>query len=154
MEMWLRLAAHASVGILEANQAVYRRHGSNMALIYYKEHCLGDLQQRKAAIDLFFQTCSYALPDAQKLRRTLHWHLSREVFRRANTAFNKGEMELSEQLSDLALDIYPEAKISLRWVLLACKRSLGFRVWCIFLPVEALINKAASTFKLLVKKHF
>jgi glycosyltransferase involved in cell wall biosynthesis len=144
MEMWLRLAAHASVGILEANQAIYRRHGSNMDLIYYKEHCLPDLKQRKAALDCFFQTCSYTLPFAQKLRRTLYWHLSREAFRHASAAFNEGEMELSERLSDFALNVYPEAKISLRWMLLVGKRYLGFRAWRVFLPVEALIRKAAS----------
>ena len=38
MEMWLRLAANASVGILEALQAVYRRHAVNMSHAYYRQN--------------------------------------------------------------------------------------------------------------------
>ncbi len=34
MEMWLRLAANASVGILDAFQAVYRLHADNMSHAY------------------------------------------------------------------------------------------------------------------------
>ena len=61
MELWLRFAAHASVGMSEAYEAVYRRHAGNMSLDYTVKTWLPDLQQRKAAFDCFFKTCSHAL---------------------------------------------------------------------------------------------
>ena len=35
MEMWLRFAAHASVGFISAYQGVYRQHRANMSITYY-----------------------------------------------------------------------------------------------------------------------
>jgi hypothetical protein len=75
MEMWLRFAAHARVGILETYQAVYRRHSENMSLGYTARSWLPDLQQRKRAFDCFFQTCSHVLPNAEQLRQKLFWKL-------------------------------------------------------------------------------
>ena len=53
MEMWLRLAAHASVGVVRACQAVWRCHSDNMSLAYYRRHHLLDLQEKKVALDWF-----------------------------------------------------------------------------------------------------
>jgi glycosyltransferase involved in cell wall biosynthesis len=100
MEMWLRLAAYSSVGALEAYQAVYRRHAANMSLAYTPEH---DLQQRKAALDFFLQTCGDALPNAEQLHRRLFWSLGCQAVQPASRAFNEGKMELSERLSEFAL---------------------------------------------------
>jgi hypothetical protein len=61
MEMWLRLAANASVGILDALQAVYRRHADNMSHAYPTKVRIPDLEQRKAALDKFGQYCGNAL---------------------------------------------------------------------------------------------
>ncbi|HWC00307.1 MAG TPA: glycosyltransferase family 2 protein [Bryobacteraceae bacterium] len=52
MEMWLRFAAHGSVGIVNWFQAFYRVHQRNMSRQY---GILEDLQQRKAAFEIFFQ---------------------------------------------------------------------------------------------------
>jgi glycosyltransferase involved in cell wall biosynthesis len=50
MEMWLRLAAHGDVGVIAADQAVYRSHSANMSSEPSREQ---DLLQRKAAIEHF-----------------------------------------------------------------------------------------------------
>lgn len=134
MEMWFRFAAHASVGILEEYQAVYRRHSANMTLAYLTQGWLPDLQQRKTALDCFFQTCGDVLPNAPRLRRRLYWSLACSAVGFASTAFNQGEMEISERLSDFALDVCPAVKISLPWMKLACKRRLGFRAWAALRP--------------------
>jgi hypothetical protein len=42
MELWFRLAAHSSVGILGSPQAVYRRHSNNMSLLYTTNSSLPD----------------------------------------------------------------------------------------------------------------
>src|SRR5713101_563174 len=129
MEMWLRLAAHASVGVLGACQAVYRRHAGNMSLAYRAQGLLADLQQRKAALDCFFETCGHALPNAQLLHRRFFWSLGCDAVGLASTAFNERTMEVSEQLSEFALRVCPEVKKSLPWTKLVCKRSIGYGTW-------------------------
>lgn len=129
MEMWLRLAAHASVGISEGYQAVYRRHGGNMSEAYMANSWLPDLQQRQAALDYFFQTCDYILPDARDVHRRLFWSLGCEAIGFASTAFNMRKMEDSVQLSEFALVVCPSVKKSWPWTRLACKRLLGFNAW-------------------------
>jgi hypothetical protein len=135
MEMWLRFAAHASVGILNANQAVYRLHQGNMSHSYMADNALLDIQQRKAAFNCFFQTCRDVLPDYQQLSRKLFKLLGCDAVGLASTAFNNGEMKISEQLSTLAIEIYPPIKSSLQWMKLSCKRRLGFKLWCILRPL-------------------
>jgi len=129
LEMWLRFAANASVGIVGEYQAVYRRHSRNMSLGYRAKGWLPDLVQRKAAFDCFFQTCGDALPNAPELRRRLLRSLGCEVLGFASEAFNENETEISDHLSAFALDMCPELKWSLPWLKLNCKRYVGARMW-------------------------
>jgi len=153
VEMWLRLAAHAAVGMLGAYQAVYRLHASNMSLGYTAKTWLPDLQQRKAAFDCFFQTCSHVLPNPQQLRRKMLWLLGCDAVGLASTAFNEGTMEVSEQLSEFALALCPEIKGSLPWTKLACKRLVGYRAWRALRPAVAGIRQAALPLKRLARSE-
>jgi glycosyltransferase involved in cell wall biosynthesis len=139
VEMWLRFAAHASVGFIFAYQGVYRRHSANMSaayyfpsdgsLIYRRNGRLADLHQRKLAFDCFFERCNDVLPRCEHLRRMLYRQLSESIVSHASAAFNDGEMEESRQLSDFALAVCPEIKRSSAWVKLTCKRWMGARTW-------------------------
>lgn len=129
MEMWLRFAAHSSVGITEAYQAVYRRHSKNMSLAYMGKSWLPDLKEREAALDSFFRSCSDVLPNAAELRGKLVQSLAAEAVSFASWAFNAGENEASTQLSDYAVSLYPGVRSSWRWMKLSCKRRLGLRAW-------------------------
>lgn len=129
MEMWLRFAAHASIGILEAYQAVYRLHSSNMSASYTTESWLPDLEQRKAALEWFFESCGYMFPDSRRLHRTLVSLLSREAVGYASASFNDGELEISMQCSAFALHIFPQVNRSVSWTKLTFKRFIGLRAW-------------------------
>ena len=129
MEVWLRLAAHGSVGILKAHQAVYRRHTNNMSLAYMAEGFLPDVQQRKAALDCFFQTCGHILPNPHRLQSKFYWSLGCDALGLASSAFNEGEIQTSQQLCDFARSICPPVRWSLPWTKLACKRGMGYRAW-------------------------
>lgn len=129
MEMWLRLAAHGFVGVIEAQQAVYRRHASNMSLQYTEESFMPDLRQRKAAIDWFFKTSSSVLPNPEQIRYRQLRSLAEDAVSLASTAFNENEMELSERLSDYARELCPEIERSAKWMKLAGKRFLGYWAW-------------------------
>ena len=151
MEMWMRFAAHSSVGIFEAYQAVYRRHAGNMSLDYTMKTWLPDIQQRKAAIDCFFQTRSHLLPNAPQLRRKLFWSLGCDAVGHASAAFNERKMEVSEQLSTFALELCPEVKWSLAWTKLACKRRIGYTAWRALQLAVTVIHKVGSLLRLLVR---
>jgi glycosyltransferase involved in cell wall biosynthesis len=131
MEMWLRFAAHGRVGYIDAIQAVYRRHSTNMSGGYSAEQ---DFHQRKLAFERFLDGCAAVLPDVDELRSWLMRHLALDAISSASRAFNEGDVGLSERLLALASNLDPEVTRSRRWWLLACKRQLGSRGWQLLRP--------------------
>ena len=129
MEMWLRLAAHGAVGFISDYQAVYRQHSANMSLGYYAQRSLLDLQQRKTCFDLFFAHHAQHLDHADALRPRLYRLLGEDAIGCASSAFNDGEAEASQRLSQLALEICPDVRRSLAWQKLAGKRLIGVSAW-------------------------
>jgi Glycosyl transferase family 2 len=144
MEMWLRLAAHASVGIVKTDQAVYRRHAENMSCAYLQDECLSDLEQRKTACDAFLHTCRDVMPEAEHLHRCLLWVLSVNAVGHASSAFNSNRMELSRRLCDFAVSVHPGVSHSLAWRALSCKKLLGLKVSSALLPAIARIRAATT----------
>jgi glycosyltransferase involved in cell wall biosynthesis len=129
MEMWLRLAAHASVGFVASDQAVYRRHSTNMSLSFDLRHSLPDLEQRRTVFEFFFKHCGHLLSDSQRLHSKLLYLLACDAVTKSSAAFNDGNMEVSAQIADLAVDIFPGITRSAPWRKLALKRWMGLRVW-------------------------
>ena len=131
MEMWLRFAAHGDVGVIAADQAVYRWHSANMSSGYSREE---DLLQRKAAIEHFLNDSAARLANAGDLRAWLSRQLALDAISCASAAFNEGAIESSARLSQLALNIDPSVQGSRRWWFLACKKVLGLRGWQLVRP--------------------
>ncbi len=129
MEMWLRLASHAGVGYINEDQAVYRRHASNMSLQYYGQSILPDLRQRKHAFDILFRQGADSLKTDEKLRRFLARDLGKESLRLAGMAFNNSDLATAAAIQRFALEVSPEVRNSLPWIKLACKRIIGPRYW-------------------------
>jgi len=129
MEMWLRLAAHSDIGVIDAYQAVYRRHAANMSSLYYVDMWLPDLRQRKAAIEHFMSTCHDLLPRAAEMQKKFFGLLAEEAVRYAKTAFNQDEVERCQQLCQFAVEISPQIKRSYLWKKLNCSIWLGPSVW-------------------------
>jgi GT2 family glycosyltransferase len=140
MEMWLRLAAHGSVGMIGECQAVYRRHTANMSLSYYTKGYLPDLQQRKRALECFFQTCRHVLPNAQRVNRKLMWSLGCYAIGYASSAFNESEMEICAELREFALGVCPDIKRSWPFTKLTLKQRLGRRAWAGLEPTLAKVR--------------
>jgi hypothetical protein len=65
---------------------------SDGRIIYTKNGRLADLQQRKSALDCFFERCSDVLPRHEQLYRRLYRELSESAVGHASAAFNDGEM--------------------------------------------------------------
>ena len=124
MEMWYRLAAHGSVGILTEHQAVYRRHSSNMSLNYMSDTFLPDVQQRKLALDVFFSCWSYLLPRSEAVRSELEHALALDALGFASQAFDSQKNDDSERLYQTAVAIAPRVRYSLPAAKLRLKRWL------------------------------
>jgi GT2 family glycosyltransferase len=126
MEMWLRLAAHGDVGVIAADQAVYRLHSANMSTTYSPEQ---DILQRKAAIEHFLNSGASRLTSADDLRAWFTRQLALDAISCASAAFNEGATESSARFSNLALEFDANVEKSGRWWFLVCKRALGLPGW-------------------------
>ena len=140
MELWLRLATCGPVGILKADQAVYRRHTNNMSSAYFNDNRQSDLEQRKAAFDIFLAGCRDLLPEAPTLHRSLLQSLGRDAVKEASSAFNENRLTLSDNLCKWAAGIHPEVRKSLDWKMLACKKLIGFQASNALRPLVARIR--------------
>src|SRR5262249_46664396 len=65
--MWLKFAAYADVGILDAEQAYYRIHGEAMSWGRIRNLQLA-LQQRKGVFDAFFEDAGHRLSNLEVLK--------------------------------------------------------------------------------------
>ena len=128
LEMWLRLAAHASVGYVHCDQAVYRRHATNMSLEYGKSNALRDLQQRKAAFDCFLDACAEQRPELVQVHEELLRALARGAIGMASEAFNDNCRDLCERIEAFAVGLDPRVTQAPAWKRLALKKRLGWRV--------------------------
>lgn len=127
MEMWLRFATHSSVGIIHAEQAVYRRHSQNMSLSY--NGMKPDIEQRRAALEIFLENNAKHSKDASRLRQKLMRALAESCIPFASLAFNKGDSESCTNIIELALDLSPEIRTTSAWRRLMLKRRLGKKNW-------------------------
>lgn len=141
MEMWLRLAAHGSVGTVNAYQAVYRRHSENMSLEYSREH---DLQQRKAAVDSFFEACGYMLPHSKRIRHKIDWLLARDAVSLGSSAFNMCDMKSCQAFCDFARLTCPTIRWSFAWMKIGWKRRIGYEAWRAFEPAVRAADRINS----------
>lgn len=152
MEMWLRLAAHASVGVIEAYQAVYREHDRNMSLDYCGQSWLPDLKQRKLALECFFKSCSCKLTNAHQVHRSLFWLLGCDAVSLASAAYSNGEIELSQRLSEFARLVCPQVIKSSLWIRFVFKRNLGCRAWRALQPTVRGIRYLESSVKRMLRR--
>jgi glycosyltransferase involved in cell wall biosynthesis len=133
MEMWLRFASRSSVGFINADQAVYRRHQQNMSLSF--QGALAGLQQRKAVFDHFFETGIGRLPNAPLLRRAITRKLAADALRNSGTAFRRGDIVTSDRMAEFATGLCPEIRHSWAWGRLLIERRLDPRLLSAIYPL-------------------
>jgi hypothetical protein len=132
MELWLRFAAHGSVGIIRAVQAYYSWHGRNMGRNYYYS-AVGDLQEQEGAAISGLNEW----PEAQRepwlgeLRR----HLAQQSFWLAYRAFEAGDERGMLRCMELSKKNDPTIIASRQWRKLQLKRRIGHPLWSILQPL-------------------
>jgi hypothetical protein len=127
MEMWMRFALHGAVGVIDADQAIYRIHSNNMHKRIAAK-VASDIAQRKAAFDLLFEHFGHGRPVAP-LRAAAAEAIARNALDEGYDAFANGDLEGCRTLLMIGLDACPEARRwklarRLRWML-----RLGPQAW-------------------------
>jgi hypothetical protein len=133
LEMWLRLAANGSVGIVDAVQGLYRTHGRNMSTAFRD---LRDIQEKKAAFDVAGATCGAILPGAARLLALADRRLAEEAFWLGSRLFEAGESAASRECLDCALQICPALREWASWRRLRVKQMLGPALWGVVRPLR------------------
>ena len=109
MEMWLRFSAHGAVARIEAVQAIYRIHQSNMSKSHWNEDW-SDYPHRKAAFDRFFEEYSDRVPGARGLETEARSALAETAFWRAMGRLRRGHINSCIQLLRFCVDLNPRMR--------------------------------------------
>ena len=106
VEMWLRLAAHADVGQLDADQAVYRIHGNNMHSALAPT-ALQSLGHWKAAFETFFAHHHHHVRDSAELEKRASATLAIMALGAACSPKHGRDRAARRQLIDFAIRMDP-----------------------------------------------
>lgn len=104
MQMWLRFAARGEIGILDAEQAFYRVHATNMTAQYQG---IADLRQLKKCFELFFADCENRVADRGRLHALAMRRVAEHALRHARRNFKAGEIDRCRELLAFALSCCP-----------------------------------------------
>lgn len=123
LEMWLRLSAYADVGYMRADQAYYRRHGSNMSSAYTASM---DMRERRRAYDVLLEHVGGDLPQVGKLAEIVHRRFALEALRAAKHAYNSMRTDqMVDELETFAFECWPPAASLATYRSLQLRRRVG-----------------------------
>jgi hypothetical protein len=128
MEMWMRFAASAPVGVLSAVQSYYRRHGQNMSVGYYAQ-VAGDRREQLQASQKVFARWGREIPDFGHWLEAMALRLADETLWIASLAFDASDLVTCNEGIRIAEEMYPGVSSSRRWWRFRIKRSLGPAIW-------------------------
>ena len=148
LEMWLRCAAQGDVGVIPAVQAFTRIHAGNMRHGYKAERTFADYEQRRRALEMFFEGQSGLLDDGEDLERLARRSLAEEVLWTAARGFEEENDPAATRLIDLARDIDGTITRTPLWWKTAAKRAVGWTVWRAVGPVLAAVRGSAQAIRL------
>lgn len=124
MEMWLRVAARHAIGVVDADQAYYRIHSSNMHR-QYAAAVLGDLEQYRRTFADYFEREGRALPRAERLLACALRSLGRRALWKASAFLDRGDAPGCAQLLEFAERISPPVRWEPLWFRVRLKRAAG-----------------------------
>jgi hypothetical protein len=134
LEMWLRFAAHSSVGRIHAVQGIHRIHKKNMSDSYFDSY-IENFQQIESAYDFFFGHYGSLIPDSRALRAQAERVLAAQAFWTAVQKFCHGNRTLSRQLFDFCFGLCPSYRFWPPWAYLARVKSIERKVTMAFLSL-------------------
>jgi glycosyltransferase involved in cell wall biosynthesis len=137
-EIWLRMAAHAAVAEIDADQAFRRLHATNMSLGYSP---LRRLEEQKRAFDTHFREYAPSWPRVADLERIANRTIAEAAFWHGVTAFENGEPHACDAFLALAAGISPDIESWSAWRRFRWKRRVGVSAWRWLEPIITRVRK-------------
>lgn len=128
MEMWMRFAIYADVGILDADQAFYRVHNQSMSRQHFAT-ALADLNQVYVAFDRIRRNYGHRLADCERLYKMAIDALTRQALDHAYSAFCRYDKTYCRQLIEFAQSINPDTHSWRSYKRLTWMLILGHHIW-------------------------
>lgn len=125
-EMWMRFAAHAAVGILDADQAFYRVHGHNMHLM---NKGLRSAEECKAVFDTVLYHYGHRIAGHERLQNLAVIRSAINALDKANSAFYEGDVQGCRELIDWAIRTCPDTRSWKLYRRLIWKLRMGPTAW-------------------------
>jgi glycosyltransferase involved in cell wall biosynthesis len=141
LEMWLRFAAHGSVGFIDAEQAYYRSHPASMHNGY---SAVAAWRHKLAAYERVFSELADRIPNPDRLERLGRETMATMSFWVASKAFEEGRLDDTKQFLDFALEADPTLEGRPEWARLQWKRRMGPRLWRMFRPLLATVRPSTA----------
>lgn len=105
MEMWMRIGASHGVAMLDVDQALYRRHGSNMSVLQFGTEW-ADFTQRQACFERFFREYRERLPGSDRLEAIAWRRLAEEVYAQSNRQHMLGKAPESSRFGEMSRQLH------------------------------------------------
>jgi glycosyltransferase involved in cell wall biosynthesis len=137
-EIWLRMAVHAAVAELDADQAFRRLHTANMSLRYSP---LRRLEEQKRAFDTHFREYAPQWPHVAALERVANRTIAESAFWSGATAFEDGDRHTCDAFLEFAAGLCPDIESWDAWRRFRWKRRVGVAAWRRMEPVITWIRK-------------
>ena len=143
MEMWLRFALRAAVGVIDADQAYYRVHGGNMH-IGYASAVIGDIDQCRRTFEIVFRENAEFVPGPERSRllQTAMRSIAVKALWKASDFLEQGDAAGSGQLIEYATSLCPQLRGERVWRRLRLKRIVGPRICSALRPA---LNRLRGT---------
>jgi hypothetical protein len=124
LEMWLRFACYGSVCFLDAFQAYYRKHGSNMHEFFVKT-ALANNRQHLCAFDSVFLNHKDKIADYDKLQEIYRRSFALDALNSASRALDRREFSDFNEYLAFSYAVNPRIRRSRQWYRLQLKKLLG-----------------------------
>jgi glycosyltransferase involved in cell wall biosynthesis len=142
LEMWVRLAAHGPVGVIDADQAFYRVHGQNMHKSTYQA-ARTVFEQHWAAFDIFFRDLGDRFADRDRLQATARRLTALNGLKKAAGLFDRGDPVSATALAQLVGDHFPALREEPAWRRFRLKRAVGHRTLRCYRAARRLFRRPA-----------
>ncbi len=124
MEIWMRLATVSDVAAIDAPQAYYRRHASNMGTAY-SSRPLSDLKEQYSSTHYVLETFGSHIAEATQYLNALDRRILDAAAWHAGIAFEKNQVEGERLCVDFVRQISPNWWMSRAWLRHSFKKAFG-----------------------------
>jgi len=128
LTMWLKYAAYADVGILDADQGYYRIHSENMSWETSRDPLLC-LRQCKSAFEGLFEDAGHRLVNLETLRKKVFKVIALNALNTAPRAFNQRNLDRCREVMKFAVTCWPDVVHQKSYRRLKIKLRAGPSVW-------------------------